>query len=215
MQWLDAYEKRIDNTTLRERVLIFSAALLLLVVGFYFLFISPLLAKEKLLNQRSAQQSAELIALQHETQRAMRAQSGNGIVEVSRRIEALRAQLGALDRRAAEEQQRFTPPDQMRTVLQEMLARNKRLALVELRTLPLATLSAGNPGAGQRRIFKHGVELTVKGRYADLYAYLQSLEHLPTQLYWGRADLSAADYPLDVLKLTVFTVSFDKAWLVV
>jgi MSHA biogenesis protein MshJ len=45
---------------------------------------------------------------------------------------------------------------------------------------------------------------------------LRKLEkQLPTQLYWGRADLAVAEYPSVTLKLTIYTVSFDRAWLVV
>jgi MSHA biogenesis protein MshJ len=49
----------------------------------------------------------------------------------------------------------------------------------------------------------------------DLYEYLRTLEHLPTQLYWGRAELASGEYPASTLKLTLYTVSFDRAWLIV
>jgi len=64
-------------------------------------------------------------------------------------------------------------------------------------------------------VFRHGVELTLAGSYLDLYAYLSALEGLQTQLYWGRAEMSVAEYPVATLKLTVYTLSFDQAWLVV
>ena len=64
-------------------------------------------------------------------------------------------------------------------------------------------------------MFRHGLEITISGSYLDLYEYLSALERLPTQLYWGRAELSAGDFPETTLKLTVYTVSFDKAWLIV
>jgi MSHA biogenesis protein MshJ len=59
------------------------------------------------------------------------------------------------------------------------------------------------------------MEITLAGSYLDLYAYLHGLEALPTQLYWGRAEMSVAEYPVVTLKLTVYTLSFDQAWLVV
>jgi MSHA biogenesis protein MshJ len=64
-------------------------------------------------------------------------------------------------------------------------------------------------------VFRHGVELTLAGSYLDLHAYLSALEGLSTQLYWGRAEMSVAEYPVATLKLTVYTLSFDQAWLVV
>ena len=69
--------------------------------------------------------------------------------------------------------------------------------------------------APDKLIFRHGVELTVSGTYPDLYAYLAGLEKLPTQLYWGRADLSVSTHPVTTLKLTVYTLSLDPAWMLV
>jgi hypothetical protein len=38
---------------------------------------------------------------------------------------------------------------------------------------------------------------------------------MSTQLYWGKVEMSVSAYPVTTLKLTVYTLSFDKAWLVV
>lgn len=210
------YAERIDDATLRERVLIFAAALVVLVAGFYVFLINPLLAEGARLTRASEQQGTTLRKLQQEEQRLTRAEGGPAAADAAaQRVAGLRAELAALNERAASEQRRFTPAARMRPILEKMLARYQRLTLVELKTLPVITLSAGAPGPARRHIFQHGVQLTLKGSYADLYGYLVALEHLPTQLYWGRLELSAADYPHDVLKLTVYTVSFDKAWLVV
>jgi len=55
----------------------------------------------------------------------------------------------------------------------------------------------------------------LRGSYGELYDYLRRLEGLPSQLYWSRAELTVTDHPLITLKLTVHTISFDRAWLVV
>jgi len=69
--------------------------------------------------------------------------------------------------------------------------------------------------AAEGAIYKHGVELTVKGPYLDLLAYLREIENLPVQMYWSRMDLTAGEYPDSTLKLVVFTLSLDPAWIVV
>ena len=69
--------------------------------------------------------------------------------------------------------------------------------------------------AGGGQIYRHGVEITVSGSYLDLLAYLKDLEKLPSQLYWGRLELSALAYPQVTLKLSVYTLSLNLAWLVV
>jgi len=207
--------ERIDGATLRERVLIFAACALLLVFLANAALLGPLRAKQKGLEGDIARRQAELRNLQGELQRLAGVREVDPDSASRKQQVALRAELAALNARIAAEQRRFTPPERMRGVLEELLERNKRLALVELKTLPPSPLGEAAPGSAGRGIFRHGVELTVSGTYFDLYEYLSALERLPTQLYWGRAELSAGGYPVSTLKLTVYTVSLDKAWLIV
>jgi MSHA biogenesis protein MshJ len=71
---------------------------------------------------------------------------------------------------------------------------------------------AEEPVAG---FFRHGVEITVRGTYLDLVAYLASLEQLPMQVFWRDVEVKTAEESGITMKLTLFTVSFDKTYLVV
>ena len=120
----------------------------------------------------------------------------------------------------------MTTPEQMRSVVDRLLARNRRIALVDLRTLPRAAISdrtagaaagpaakAGGASKAESLVYRHGLEITVSGSYLDLLAYLSDLERLPTRIYWGDVALDAAAYPIVVMKLSVYTLSLDKAWM--
>lgn len=211
---LKSYAERVDNATLRERALLFIGAVLVLVFIGNFLLMKPLRDMQRRLAGDIAQRQTELRTVQAEMQRMGRTRDGDPDARNRERLAALRAEAAVLGAQVAEEQRRFTTPQRMREVLEEMLERNKRLQLVDLKTLPVTDLSDKQGQAG-RRIFRHGVELTLSGGYLDLHAYLRSLETLSTQLYWGKAEMSVTAYPTAKLKLTVYTVSFDQAWLVV
>jgi len=208
------YAQRIDNASLRERVLLFLAAALVLAFVVNAMLIKPLRDAQRRLSSDIAQNQLELRTIQGEVQRLARAREGDPDVRNREHAAALRAEIAALDTRIAEEQRRFTTPQRMRAVLEEMLQREKRLRLIDLKTLPVTDLAATQGQAG-RRVYRHGVEMTLAGSYLDLHAYLSALEGLPTQLYWGRAEMSVSEYPVATLKLTVYTLSFDQAWLVV
>lgn len=211
---LNRYAERIDNATLRERVLMFAAAVLVLLFLGDALALKPLRDAQRRLSAEITQRQAELRTIQAELQRMARTREADPDARNRERLAALRAEATVLAAQLSEEQRRFTSPLRMREVLGEMLERNKRLRLVDLKTLPITDLAAAQGHAG-RRIFRHGVELTLTGSYLDLHGYLRSLEELSTQLYWARAEMSVTAYPAVTLKLTVYTVSFDKAWLVV
>ncbi|MGH8708040.1 MAG: type II secretion system protein GspM [Burkholderiales bacterium] len=211
---LKRYAERIDNATLRERVMLFAAAALVLVFVVNAILIKPLRDSQRRLSSDIARNEGELRTIQSEVQRMARARGGDPDARNRDRAAALRAEMAALDEQVADEQRRFTTPQRMRDVLEEMLQRDKRLRLIDLKTLPVTDMAASQGQAG-RRVFRHGVELTLAGGYLDLHAYLSALEGLPTQLYWGRAEMSVAEYPVATLKLIVYTLSFDQAWLVV
>ena len=210
---LQRYLERIDNATLRERALLFAAAALVLVFAVNAVLLKPLRDTQRRLGAELAQRQGELRTVQAELQRMGRARAADPDARNRARAAELRAELAAFDAKIAAEQRRFTSPQRMRTVLEEMLGRDRRLRLVDLKTLPITDLSSR--GQAGRRVFRHGVELTLAGGYLDLHAYLKALEGLSTQLYWGRADMSVSEYPVATLKLTVYTLSFDQAWLVV
>jgi MSHA biogenesis protein MshJ len=210
------YAERIDNATLRERALIFLGLAFLLVFFVNAALIDPLRARQKTLAAESAKLQQELATIQAGLQGLLKGGSQDIDAANRARQTAAREELSQLNSRLAREQRRFTPPDRMRAVLAEMLERNRGLGLVDLKTLPAAPLAtapaspSGNPG-----LFRHGIELTVSGSYVDLYEYLRTLERLPTQIYWGQAELAVGEYPSVTLKLTLYTVSFDRAWLIV
>jgi MSHA biogenesis protein MshJ len=206
------YMERIDALTLRERVLIFIAAALVLVAIAYLGFISPLMEKDKRLGREVARRQGELSMLQSQLQAMARSSEMRPDDAARAKLADLQREQAQLDGQIAQAASRFTSPQRMRDVLQEILARNPRLQLVDLKTLPV-DLFGHSDGRGARPIYRHALELTVSGAYLDLYAYLRQLEDLPTRLYWRKADLAADNYPKAVLRLTVYTLSFDPSWM--
>jgi MSHA biogenesis protein MshJ len=233
---LQSYADRIDSATLRERVLIFAAGALLLIALLNALLIEPELVKQRRQSREVALRQSQINELQTELQRLARLRQSDPDREQRNRVEEMKKRVAEADASLAEAQRKFVPADKISSLLEEMLSRNRRLQLVDMRTLPTsvvggetdkpaaadkaakppAALAAGRP-IGQ--IFRHGVELTVTGNYLDLLEYLKDLEKLPNQVYWGAMDLAATPSPKGgtqvTLKLSVFTLSLDLAWLVV
>lgn len=212
---LQRYAERIDAATLRERVSIFLAATAVLAFIAYAAVLDPLRAKQKRIEAETRQIAQELQAVQSKLPALVQNAARDPDAPNRARLTALREQLAQLNARIGHEQRRFTPPDRMRDVLQEMLRRNRGLTLVDLKTLPVAPVGAAHAGASGGGAYRHGIDFTVSGSYAELYEYLRMLERLPTQIYWGRAELAVGEHPLLTLRLTAYTVSFDPAWLIV
>jgi MSHA biogenesis protein MshJ len=218
------YADRIDAMTLRERVFVFSAAMTVLVALLDTALLDPETKKERRLSGAIAQRQAEIKAL--EAQVAKFSDSPVQDAERARRerLADVRRLLGETESAIVAEERKFTAPEQMRQVVEEMLARNRSVQLVGMRTLATTSIAEARTAAGQkpapkpatageRLIYRHGMELTVSGGYLELLRYLQQLEGLPTQLYWSELELNAAGYPSHTMKIVVYTLSLDPAWL--
>lgn len=216
------YAARFDALTLRERVMVFAAVMVAVLALAYTLLIEPELLKQKRLAGALLQKHSEMRAFEAQVTQLFGGRGQDTARTGRERLARMRAELTALERRISAEERRFTAPSQMRLVIESLLARNRGVALVEMKTLAADTIAssarpaakpAPKPTAGERLIYRHGIELTVTGSYLDLLAYARDLERLPRQLYWGGLALDAAGYPKVSMKLTVYTLSLDPAWL--
>lgn len=217
---------KYDGLQRRERILVLVAALACVAALMNALLLEPLAARKKTLLAQIADDGRQMRQMQQQIQAMLQnsrvdpdAASKARLAEAQERLRAVDAELDAM-------RHALVAPDRMPQLLEGMLKRHGQLRLLSLKTLPAAGLaesgtaaaSAGRDGkaapvADDFPIFRHGVELTVEGRYLDLLDYLSALERLPWHMLWGKAALKAGDGGISTLTLTVYTLSLDKTWL--
>lgn len=218
------YAGRFDALSLRERTLVFAATATVLLALAYAGLLDAENARQKRLVSLIAQQQAEMRALESQVGKLIAARSDDPNRAAKLQLAEVRAELGRIEAGIAAEERRFTAPAQMRSVVEGILVRNRAVTLQTLRTLPVTSIAearlaqggAAKPASGiapDRLIFRHGIEIVVSGTYLDLLGYVRELENLPTQLYWGALEVDAAVYPKVVMKVTIYTLSLDRAWL--
>lgn len=222
-QYWERYSALLNARNSRERALISVMALVVTWSLLSALMLDPLLEKKKRLTNDAAQQQAQI--QQIHTQIEAIVATGRVDPDVATRI-----RLAALDQKLAqnrealkEVQQRLVPSGKMARLLEDVLTQNRNLKLVSLKTLPVSSVlekpaNAVAPNAEEKPsaepgIYKHGVEIAVSGSYADLTQYLDTMEKLPWQMLWGKAEMQVEEYPRITLTITLYTLSTDKTWL--
>lgn len=218
--------------SLRERGLVFLAGAALVVTLFDSLLIEPRFAAAKRMSVEIARQDAERAALEKQLQAAGQASAQDPDREKRSRLERLQRELAALEAGVTAEQRKLTTPQQMRAVVENLIARTPGVTLVDLRTSPKAASTAeraaqvANEAAAALKgglsaealataglLHRHPLEVTVRGQYLDLLKYLSELERLPYRIYWSDLALDAALHPQLVLRLQVYTLSLDRTWM--
>jgi MSHA biogenesis protein MshJ len=221
---------RIDRASLRERILLFSAAALTLTMLWYHFAMTPLELRRARLDLQLSQ---------------MRAPGGAGTAPAPdvasefagrmARETALRAAIAEADHDLMDARRGMIPPNDMVQVLTTVLKQHNGLSLVMLRNLPAEpllpplapnalaapTAAAGAPDASAAPgidadrdggPYVHPVELVLQGDYLDVLAYLRALESQSSGFQWRRFEYAGrGDAP--EYRIEFATVSMDSNWL--
>ena len=223
-QFWEKISSKVNDLALRERVLIFAAVAFLLVTMVNTLFLDPLLAQQKKLAVQVTQQQEKMKEIQAQIEALLDAKKGDAVSPERARLSLLKKQIAEGDEYLKSSRERLVQPDKMAGVLEQVLNRNGNLQLISLHTLPVTPLieqsaeenglqAAATPPGSQ--VFKHGVQITVRGTYLDLMQYLAALERLPVQMFWGMAKMNVVKHPVAELTLTIYTLSLDKTWMLI
>lgn len=205
---------RIGMMSLRERVFIFAASLVVSLA-----LVQTLLIDAGQLGRQQAkdrvQVAEEALAQIGEQRQQLEREAGrNPDQAVRETLAAQEARLVALNAELDRLQRSLIPPERMNQVLKNVVQSQSGIRIVGFKTLdpqPVALPDAaeGTPPG----FYRHGFEVRVSGRYSDLVTYLERLEALPWRLNWIEASLDAAARPMLTLTLTVHTLSLEETWL--
>lgn len=223
-QW-EIISAKVDAMSMRERALIFATIVVLALALVNTLLLEPLFVRQKALHSKMTQQQQRMTEVQSQIAALVQENSPSANSPQRNQIKQLRQEIAEGDAYLKSNRERLVQPEKMAEHLQQLLGKNSRLQLVSLQTLPVTPLidqpasrSAEQAGVAtgttlDKQVFKHGVQLTLRGNYLDLLQYLNTLERLPQQMYWARAQMRVVQYPAAELTLILYTLSMDKIWL--
>ena len=210
---------RIDALSLRERALVCLAACALLAFLGHALVLAPMEAAQEALRAQIAQQRSGMAAIDEAITGRVQAFQHDPDAQARTRLNALRQEMGQLGDQLLAIEHGLVPPERMGPLIDGILRANGRLKLVSMRTLPVEPLagpgtSAPAPApAAAPLLYRHGIEVTVRGNYLDMVDYMSALDAMPTRMFWGRAQLDVEEYPAARLTLTLHTLSLDRQWM--
>jgi MSHA biogenesis protein MshJ len=226
MQQWGKISAKVDAMSMRERALIFATVAILALSLVNTLLLEPLLQREKAVNSQMLQQQQKMNEIQSQFAAILQENSPNSNSPQRNQLSQLKQEIAEGNTYLKSNRERLVQPEKMAEHLRQLLNRNSRLQLVALQTLPVTSLieqpnvkgadhaQTEMPAASlNKQVFKHGVQLTLRGNYLDLLQYLSALESLPQQMYWAKVQMSVVQYPAAELTLILYTLSLDKTWL--
>lgn len=207
----------------RERWLVYGVCLSLFGMVYVLLIGDPLSAR--LNKQQSSWQEAQarelaatnaLLDLQQRLAADPNLQYRSALLTASASREALIQQI---DQYTAE----LITPQNMQTVLQELLRKQPQLSVLAMSSFsepvqlpsvePVAVTAVSSPPA--ITLYRHGLELQLEGGYFDLLNYLQAVQASGWQLNWDSLDyqVGEAGPGKASIRLKLYTLSRHAGWI--
>jgi len=208
------FTNRIDAMSLRERALIF----ITLLVALYFLAVNvlfgPLNVEKDRLQQQVNQKRQETQVLELQVQ-ALVGTGEHPDAAKRKKLEALQENLKTMDAELARVTSGLVTPKEMARLVEQMLLKNHGLQVMKVESIPATpllnviekTISSGP------MVYKHGMNIEIKGGYLDVLRYLKSLEALPWKVFWGKVSLKTEKHPDSHVSLLIYTLSTHEAWI--
>ncbi|MDM5180314.1 hypothetical protein PO883_24335 [Massilia sp. DJPM01] len=220
---------KIDAMSVRERAMVFGATVGVIVFLMFSMLFDPLFARQKTLRGQISQQQNNMQGIDADITALVQAHALDPDLASKARLKALKANSATLSDSLRTAHNSLVAPERIAPLLETILKANGRLRLVGLKSLPVTAYdgafesdprppeappaASAPPLIPSRAIYQHGVEVTVRGNYLDMINYMDALEAMPTQLFWGKAHLEVDAYPDARLSLTLYTLSLDKKWM--
>jgi len=216
--WLRDLMDRFDQLSLRERVIVLIAALLLIALIWDSTFMAPLDKERKNRMGQIDALRAEISGLDQSIEALVAQGAADPKQSSHATADTLQAEIKDIERRLAGVTSGLIAPKEMSHVLEQVLARASRMQLHGLRTLPpQGVVAPGSDAAGaaasSAQIYKHGVELELSGSYLDTLYFLQALEALPWRFFWDRIEFTVEEYPRGRVKLRLYTLGLEEGWI--
>lgn len=229
---ITAWAERFEAFSLRERLLITAAIVVLLFMVWQAMLMSPEELKQTQMVAKMQSINKQTEALNVQIQEMSAALRGGEAQHINSRISELSSLLARLEQKQKDLTIEFIQPKQMAGVLRDMLSAENGLQLNSLESLGAKPLFARAEDeekdnskstqdvdvkkaarSHQPEIFKHGMRIVFEGDYFKTLAYLRALEAMPWRLYWDNVEYQVIDYPRARVAITVHTLSLHEGWI--
>ena len=201
----------VDKMSMRERLLMFGAGMMLLGSVWYLGLMQPL-TKQITGNRTEITSLRERMKTTNQNLEVQVLQISNTGTEDREKFERVQQRLDEMNERLGGYAAELIDPAEMSHVLQGVLKEQSNLRLIRVRNLSPEALSA-SAEAQTTTFYRHGLEIEFEGTYLDCLDYLQEIEALPWRFYWQYLEIEVLEYPRNRIRLEVSTLSPDEEWI--
>lgn len=206
-QWLK-WQQKFESVDVKRRRIWFLAIIFLILYLSYWVGVRP--ALEIIAEERAKQQTqqAQIAQVSQEITQLQQRLAGDPQAEQLRRLEQLQARLLEVNQQLNREANYVSAADN-RALLRELLNQASSVKVQSAQALP-AELIYQDEVDEETGIFRHRLQLVIRGNFYSLSNYLQQLQQLDWSFYWQRLDYKVLEAPEAELTIEIYTISLER-----
>lgn len=211
---LKLYAGMLNLRSLRERALILLTLLVLLTVGWDFLFLEPAFMKRRKVLGEIQRVNTEISQLRADGLIVRRQAKVDPDLESRQQIAQFQELIADFDRKLEDKLVDLLSPREMPGLLQNILKQQNGLRLIAMENLPPTPLLL--QGEGERAVpglYRHALSMEMEGSYLKLLVYLEKLEKMPQRVFWDILTIDSKKYPISRIRLQIHTLSLTEDWI--
>jgi MSHA biogenesis protein MshJ len=210
--------EKFDQREPRERIIIFGALLIAVVLAGNQFLIEPIIKQKKTVVKQLAEAGSIDSGLKTQLESIPIKSNEDPDRENRQKLTALKADLSQLDGKLNEAILDLVPPKEMVGILEKIFSLNTSLKLVSLEKIsskpwPPLSEEKANSIVAEQKVFRHTVRLQFEGNYLDAVAFFRDLEALPRRFFWEGLTIELLEYPVSRITLTVTTMNLTEGWI--
>jgi MSHA biogenesis protein MshJ len=206
---------KFNALSLRERVFLAAAAMVVIGAVWQALLMGPIESRETRASKKLANLQERLANLD-QSMDATAMGMNDGMPDRLQRLTVLKAKLAETQDSVKVFTSDLVDPEQMRFVLEDLIAQQKGLSVLSVSNLPAESLFEEEPesdGDQGPELYRHGVLLVLEGPYLEALRYLQTIETLPWRFFWSRVEIEVDEYPRTRILIELNTLSLQQEWI--
>lgn len=229
MKLWQQFDEFFDARDMRQRIIIVVCALGLIFLIFDLAFFQAYSKQQESLDKRFNKANTELSKSSAQEKVFAKALAGNPNAAIQREAAQLQDALANIDAELKELSVGLVAPENLPIVLKDLIRHEPKLQLLAMTALapePVALSTAPQNVSGEdvdsgveessqdqtqesqnAQVYRHAVQLVVRGRYFDIAKYLEDLEAQDWKFYWSELDYKVTKHPQAEVLIEVYTLS--------
>ncbi len=228
-QW-QTYSEKYGQLSPREQYLIILTGLVAIIFITFHLFIDSKLIESQRLNKQLVQFERQNKTLKISAKAYQAALTKDPNQAIREKITQFEKKVAKVDTKLLTLTSELISPIQMRQALLELLKLEQGISLLSFELLgaePLLDQSDVEKTSRQgvekanneeyeniagMNLYRHGMKITLSGRYFELRDYLSQLEKLSWKFFWQEFDLKVTEYPMNTLSIEIYSLGSKEAF---